>query len=97
MSMFVDKKFINMVSSQLERFAWKKEDLANCRCPICGDSTKKKTKARFYDFSDQLINGEIKNPTAIYMESRTRAKFAKLLRLKKSFKEVFSLKKSILI
>tara|TARA_Y100000034_G_C6886535_1_gene407121 strand:+ start:1221 stop:2270 length:1050 start_codon:yes stop_codon:yes gene_type:complete len=46
--MFIDKKFINMVSSQLERFSWKKEDLANCRCPICGDSTKKKTKARGY-------------------------------------------------
>tara|TARA_Y100000593_G_C4258610_1_gene310979 strand:+ start:229 stop:504 length:276 start_codon:yes stop_codon:yes gene_type:complete len=44
-------------------------------------------KARFYDFSDQLINGEIKKPAAIYMESRARAKFAKLLRLKKSFRE----------
>ena len=44
-----------------------------------------KSKAKFYDFSDQLINGEIKKPATIYMESRTRAKFAKLLRLKKSF------------
>jgi len=51
----------------------------------------KTKKARFYDFSDQLINGEIKKPTAIYMESRTRAKFAKLLRLKKSFKEALIL------
>ena len=47
----------------------------------------KNKKARFYDFSDQLINGEIKKPAAIYMESRARAKFAKLLRLKKSFRE----------
>ena len=47
----------------------------------------KPTKARFYDFSDQLIDGEVKKPTAIYMESRARAKFAKLLRLKKSFKQ----------
>ena len=46
--MFVDKKFINRVSSQLDRFSWKKDNLANCRCPICGDSTKKKTKARGY-------------------------------------------------
>ena len=52
---------------------------------------KKKTKARFYDFSDQLINGEIKKPTAIYMESRGRAKFAKLLRLKKSFRRALIL------
>ena len=47
----------------------------------------KNKKARFYDFSDQLINGEIKKPAAIYMESRARAKFAKLLRLKKSFRQ----------
>jgi hypothetical protein len=51
----------------------------------------KTKKARFYDFSDQLINGEIKKPTAIYMESRSRAKFAKLLRLKKSFRRALIL------
>ena len=44
-------------------------------------------KARFYDFSDQLIDGDIKKPTTIYMESRTRAKFDKLLKLKKSFRQ----------
>tara|TARA_R100000900_G_C3277355_1_gene152994 strand:+ start:157 stop:390 length:234 start_codon:yes stop_codon:yes gene_type:complete len=44
-----------------------------------------KSRAKFYDFSDQLIDGTIKKPSTIYMESRTRAKFAKLLRLKKSF------------
>ena len=46
MSSFIDKKFINMVSPQLDRFKWKKEDLANCRCPICGDSQKNRNKAR---------------------------------------------------
>ena len=44
-----------------------------------------RSKAKFYDFSDQLIDGTIKKPSTIYMESRTRAKFAKLLKLKKSF------------
>ena len=44
-------------------------------------------RAKFYDFSDQLINGEIRKPSAMYMESRARAKFAKLLRLKKSFRQ----------
>lgn len=43
-------------------------------------------KAKFYDFSDQLIDGEIKKPASIYTESRTRAKFEKLLKLKKSFR-----------
>ena len=44
-----------------------------------------KSKAKFYDFSDQLIDGNIKKPSTIFMESRVRAKFNKLLRLKKSF------------
>ena len=60
---------------------------------ICGsfDVSGKNKKARFYDFSDQLINGEIKKPAAIYMESRARAKFAKLLKLKKSFRRALIL------
>tara|TARA_Y100000593_G_scaffold94667_1_gene194998 strand:- start:2607 stop:2852 length:246 start_codon:yes stop_codon:yes gene_type:complete len=51
----------------------------------------KTKKARFYDFSDQLINGEIKKPATIYMEARARAKFAKLLKLKKSFRSALVL------
>ncbi|MBT9557098.1 MAG: hypothetical protein IV100_13760, partial [Myxococcales bacterium] len=27
-------------------------------------------KAKFYDFSDQLIDGEIKKPTALYTDAR---------------------------
>ena len=45
---YIDKKYINILSGQLDRFSWKKDNLANCRCPICGDSQKKKTKTRFY-------------------------------------------------
>lgn len=43
MSTYIDKKYIGMVSPLLKRFKWKKDNLANCRCPICGDSTKRKT------------------------------------------------------
>jgi hypothetical protein len=50
MSYYIDKKFINLASVNLGKFKWKKEDLANCRCPICGDSQKNKTKARGYFF-----------------------------------------------
>ena len=46
MSSFIDKKYINLMSPILDRFAWKKDNLANCRCPICGDSQKNKSKAR---------------------------------------------------
>jgi len=46
----------------------------------------KSKKARFYDFSDQLIDGQIKKPSTLFIDSRTRAKFGKLLLLKKSFR-----------
>jgi hypothetical protein len=42
-------------------------------------------KSKFYDFNEQLINGEIRKPTVIYTNARTRAKFDRLLKLKKSF------------
>ena len=50
MTVYIDKKFINLMSGQLERFSWKKDNLANCRCPICGDSSKNKVKARGFFF-----------------------------------------------
>lgn len=52
MSLYVDKKYVNLVSTSLEKFKWKKVNLANCRCPICGDSEVNKSKARGYFFSN---------------------------------------------
>ncbi len=45
----------------------------------------KQPKAKFYDFSEQLIDGEIKKPTTLYTDSRQRVRFDRLLKLKKSF------------
>lgn len=42
-------------------------------------------KSKFYDFGEQLIDGEIKKPTALYTDARKRARFGRLLKLKKSF------------
>jgi len=53
MSTIIDKKFIGILSPQLERFAWKRETLANCRCPICGDSEKNKSKCRGYFYQKE--------------------------------------------
>lgn len=50
MSLYIDKKYINLISNQLEKFKWKGDGLANCRCKICGDSTTNKNKARGYFF-----------------------------------------------
>tara|TARA_R110002012_G_scaffold235474_1_gene409299 strand:- start:318 stop:566 length:249 start_codon:yes stop_codon:yes gene_type:complete len=44
-----------------------------------------KSKSKFYDFSDQLIDGKISKPTTLYTDARTKVKFDRLLRLKKSF------------
>ena len=42
-------------------------------------------KSKFYDFSDQLIDGQVKKPTALYTDARQRVRFERLLKLKKSF------------
>ena len=45
----------------------------------------KEPKAKFYDFSEQLIDGEIKKPTTLYTDARQAVRFERLLKLKKSF------------
>jgi hypothetical protein len=42
-------------------------------------------RSKFYDFADQVIDGEIRRPTALYTNARSKAQFERLLRLKKSF------------
>ena len=50
----------------------------------------KKQRSKFYDFNEQLIDGEIRKPTTLYTSARERAKFERLLKLKKSFmRELF--------
>jgi hypothetical protein len=51
MSLWVDKNFLNILSARLDRFKWKSNTIANCRCPFCGDSQKNKYKARGYFFT----------------------------------------------
>lgn len=48
MTAFVDHKYVGLVSPRLEKFTRKDQNLYNFRCPICGDSTSNKTKARGY-------------------------------------------------
>jgi hypothetical protein len=48
MSAFIDKKFINLMSASLEKFKWRRDNIATCRCFMCGDSKKCKTKTRGY-------------------------------------------------
>ena len=42
-------------------------------------------KSKFYDFGEQVIDGEIKKPTTLYVDTKKKVKFQRLLSLKKSF------------
>ena len=46
---------------------------------------KSGVKSKFYDFGEQMIDGEIRKPQFLYTDARQKAKFDRLLRLKKSF------------
>lgn len=48
MSLFIDTKYTNLISHRFEKFVKKETYLFNCRCPICGDSKKNKSKMRGY-------------------------------------------------
>ena len=47
---YLDVKYINLISPRLNLFSRKKADLYNFRCPYCGDSQKRRNKARGYLF-----------------------------------------------
>ena len=48
--MYIDVKYLNLISSQLPLFKKKNDTTWNFRCPYCGDSQKSRTKARGYVF-----------------------------------------------
>lgn len=48
--MYVEIKYLNLLSTQLGKFKQKKPYLWNFRCPICGDSQRNKNKARGFVF-----------------------------------------------
>lgn len=46
----VEEQYIRMLSTRLDRFRQVGAHKFNCRCPICGDSKKSASKARFFIF-----------------------------------------------
>ena len=56
MSLYLDLKYLHLISNRLPLFKKKGDNLYNCRCIICGDSTKNKLKTRgyFYGKSNKL-------------------------------------------
>ena len=53
MSIATDTKFLNFLSSRLDRFKRVRDNLWNFRCPLCGDSSRNKRKARGYVYQKQ--------------------------------------------
>jgi hypothetical protein len=47
-SVLIDSKFVSLISPRFEKFQRKQDYLWNCRCPLCGDSKKNKSKMRGY-------------------------------------------------
>jgi hypothetical protein len=47
---YISQKYIGIVGVRLEQFKKKGKSLWNCRCPLCGDSKRDKTKARGFIF-----------------------------------------------
>lgn len=43
------------------------------------------TRSKFYDFNDMLVDGRLKTPDLMKTDARGKAKFNRLLQLKKSF------------
>lgn len=56
MSVWIDSKYIGLISARLEKFKLKDHNpyTANFRCPFCGDSKKNKHKARGYVFTKNV-------------------------------------------
>ncbi len=51
MSVFLDQKYLMLMSNRLPLFKKKNDQTYNCRCVICGDSQKNRRKARGYFFA----------------------------------------------
>lgn len=45
----------------------------------------KDVKTKFYNFDDLLINGEYKKPQVMYIDTDSKIRFERLLKLKKDF------------
>ena len=48
MSIWIEQKYIGLLSPKLDRFHRVRDNLWNFRCPYCGDSQKSEVKTRGY-------------------------------------------------
>lgn len=60
MSSYIDEQYIRMMGMYVDRFSDLGNDSYNCRCPICGDSAKSKTKSRGFFYKSEKGNWRYK-------------------------------------
>lgn len=53
--MYIEYKYLNRISSLLKNFKVLSSELYNFSCPICGDSQKRKSKARGYVYNRKSL------------------------------------------
>ena len=51
MSLFIDQKYVGLISPRLDLLKQVRANLWNSRCPICGDSQKNRSKKRMYIYT----------------------------------------------
>ena len=94
MSSYIDIKFINLLSTRLEKFKRKSDFLYNFRCPHCGDSKKSSTKARGFVYrkkSDMFFkchNCGVGQTLGNLIKFLDKKKFEKCLFIGKHFKKL---------
>lgn len=73
-SLWLEVKYLNLISHRLPGFKKKEEYLYTCRCPICGDSKASRFKARGYIYQ---VAGKLRFMCHNCRDSRTISSFIK--------------------
>jgi hypothetical protein len=59
--------------------------ISNASMPRHYYRVQNKTKTRFYNFDDLLIDGKVRKPQVLYTDARQKVRFERLLKLKRNF------------
>ena len=64
--------------------------LASATPVYADDNRVAPDRAKFYDFGQMGIDGHTQRPTTLFLEAHTRAKFERLMTLKKSLRDALT-------
>lgn len=64
MSFLLDSKYALFIGGRLEKFRQVRRNVWNCRCPMCGDSAKRKNIRRFFIYQP-VVNGMLQDRLSV--------------------------------